>query len=96
MTFVGDLGLLPDGVDYTDVVDGVEWTFKVENGEAVIEKSNKTAAIPASTAGTVTVPDGLGKRRVMKIGDYAFYFCKSIASVSIPDSITSIGLRAFM
>ena len=29
------------------------------------------------------------------IGDYAFYYCKSIASVTIPNSITSVGKSAF-
>ena len=40
--------------------------------------------------GDVVIPDG-----VKKIGDDAFYDCKSLTSVTIPDSVTSIGEDAF-
>ena len=32
---------------------------------------------------------------VTKIGDYAFYLCRSLTSVTIPDSVIDIGNRAF-
>lgn len=41
--------------------------------------------------GDVVIPDG-----VTSIGNYAFYYCKSLTSVSIPNSITSIGDGAFV
>ncbi len=37
-----------------------------------------------------TIPEG-----VTSIGDWAFEFCKSLASITIPDSVTSIGYYAF-
>ena len=38
----------------------------------------------------LVIPDS-----VTSIGDYAFYYCKSLTSVTIPNSVTSIGNSAF-
>ena len=35
------------------------------------------------------------KNGVTSIGDYTFYYCKSLISVTIPDSVTNIGDSAF-
>lgn len=43
----------------------------------------------------VTIPDQLEGKMVTGIGDKAFLRCKSMASVTIPDSVTSIGDYAF-
>ena len=32
---------------------------------------------------------------ITKIGDKAFWYCKTLSSITIPDSVTSIGLGAF-
>ncbi len=40
--------------------------------------------------GEVTIPNG-----VTSIGDYAFYGCESLASITIPDSVTNIGSAFF-
>lgn len=39
---------------------------------------------------TLVLEDG-----VTSVGDNAFYYCKSLTSVTIPDSVTEIGLMAF-
>lgn len=47
------------------------------------------------TAKTVTVPGMIAGRRVTCIADVAFFESKAMTSVTIPDSVTSIGRRAF-
>ena len=44
----------------------------------------------AFTAKEYAIPQG-----IMKIGDYAFYYCTSLTAVTIPDSVTEIGDWAF-
>lgn len=43
----------------------------------------------------VTIPDQLEGKMVTGIGDKAFLRCKSMTSVTIPDSVTRIGLLTF-
>ncbi len=50
-------------------------------GENVFYNTSMTA---------VTIP-----ATVTKIGDYAFYGCKSLSTVAIPNSVTSLGIGAF-
>ncbi len=44
----------------------------------------------------VIIPDALDGHRVSSIGDRAFYYCDGLTSVTIPDSITSIGVNPFV
>ena len=79
----------------TEVVDGIEWTYQVSNGKAQIYKGVWSSAIPSSTSGTITIPSTFGDYPVTSIGDYAFYGCSGLTSVTIPSSVTSIGNSAF-
>ena len=82
----------------TEVVDGVEWSFTVSNGQATIERSaypNPVPAIPVTTSGDLTIPSMLGGYPVTSIGSYAFYECRSLTSVEIPEGVTTIGDDAF-
>ena len=86
----------PDGGPYKETVDGVEWIFSVSNGESQVGSgSSSSPAIPKATTGAVTIPSKLGYCSVTSVGDYAFYNCSGLTSVTIPSSVTSIGGRVF-
>jgi hypothetical protein len=46
--------------------------------------------------GTVDIPKQLNRKRVIGIGQQAFYQCTSLTGITIPDSVTSIGYYAFI
>ena len=54
-------------------------------------KSNKTLTIDGNeVTGELIIPDG-----ITTVGNYAFYGCNGLTSVTIPDGVTFIGERAF-
>ena len=73
------------------IVEG-QWTYIVENGGATITAS--------TASGDVTIPSMLGGYAVKKVGKYFpsifGYSNPSITSIVIPNSVTSIGLGAFL
>ena len=79
----------------TATVNGITWTYSVSNGKAAIYNTTYKPAISSSTQGAISVPEILGGYPVTSIGDYAFYKCSSLTSVTIPSSVTSIGYQAF-
>ena len=72
------------------VVDADNANYCSENG--VLFSKDKTSLIcfPAGKSGAYVIPD-----TVTTIGDYAFYECDGLTSITIPDSVTFIGDLAF-
>lgn len=84
----------------TEVVDGITWTYMVSNGAAVIGGGKSSSigavtAVPTTTTGAIAIPSTLGGYAVKGINYGAFYRCYDLTSVTIPDSITSMGNYVF-
>ena len=48
-----------------------------------------------TASGVLEIPPVIDGRPVTSIGEFAFQFCGSLTSVTIPESVTSIGAYAF-
>ena len=82
----------------TATVNGITWTYTVSNGKVTLgtdQTWESGRCVSTTTAGAISIPSTLGGYPVTRIGKYAFYGCKSITSVIIPNGVTSIGQSAF-
>ncbi|MBR4730626.1 MAG: leucine-rich repeat protein [Prevotella sp.] len=74
-------------------IDGIYYNLDSESKTAAVTKN------PDNYQGDVTIPESFEYSgttySVTSIGDYAFYQCSGLTSVSMPDGVTSIGRSAF-
>ena len=73
---------------------GIVWHYRIIDAEAEIY-NNDLFAIPRETAGVVAVPTVIEDWMVTGIGDNAFYDCRNITQLTIPDGVANIGRGAF-
>ena len=66
------------------------YTYEVESdGTVTITSCDKSAQ------GAITIPSQIDGKPVTSIGRYAFRYCIDLTSITIPNSVTSIGSSAF-
>ena len=93
---VGGVAVIPESIapvasitasaeDYT--YENLTYTF-LEDGTIEITGCDKSVT-------EVTIPSEIDDIKVTSIGKQAFYDCKKLTSINIPDSVTSIGNSAF-
>ena len=78
--------------------EGVFMTFKVissNNKTCQVEGTSASPAIDRASTGSVTIPESPKGYSVIIISAYAFSNCSGMTSVTIPNSVTTIGERAF-
>ena len=70
------------------IVDANNVTYAAPNQTCIIEKASQTLVVGL---GNTIIPEG-----VTSIGEYAFYSCDQLKSLTIPNGVTSIAESAFM
>ena len=70
-----------------------EWCYEIEDGQATITGNEVSLVGEVEIPATIT--DGGTDYPVTAIGEYAFEDMSGITSITIPDSVTSIGDSAF-
>lgn len=105
------MGAVPLAHALTEVVDGIEWNYELRNGDydengnyyevgyqfaAIYNPDYGNSAIPTSTSGEIVIPSSLGGYQVRHIGNWAFQNCANISAITVPASISYVGLNAFL
>ena len=91
-----------DGDTFTaNLPEGVEMTFKIisesEKTCMVGDESDEfTSPFPSDYNGGVTIPSIVNGYTVTRVGKWAFSWRSGLTSVTIPETVTSIGLQAFI
>ena len=81
------LALMPQMVFAETTTDG-NYEYSVTDNKITITKYTGSAT-------EVVIPDNIDGKTVTTIGKFAFSYCTSIKSVTIPEGVTSIGGAAF-
>ncbi len=81
-------------------IDGIYYVLDSSTNTAIVVYTGSTNTNPNTPyKGNIAIPAsvtyGGTAYRVTKIGNYAFYGCSGLTSVSIPSSVTTIGDGAF-
>ena len=90
-----------DGDTFTaNLPEGVEMTFKIisENEKTCMvgdESGEDTSPFPSDYNGGVTIPSIVNGYTVTRVGKWAFSWRSGLTSVTIPETVTSIGEQAF-
>lgn len=78
---------------YTTTANGKKWDYTLNGSNATITSAVNTDGTTAS--GALNVPGSVDGHPVTAIGDYAFFLNTLLTSLTVPNSLTTIGEDAF-
>ena len=88
-----------DGDVFIESINGVDWEFEVISATGRTCRLGVSPSFPVAVSdnisGNVIVPTSVQGCNVVEISYHAFYDCKNITSITIPNSVTSIDGGAF-
>lgn len=64
--------------------------FSEKDGVVFSKDGTKLIVFPSGRSGDYQIPDG-----TVSVGDYAFYYCVNVSSITVPGSVRSFGEGAF-
>lgn len=64
--------------------------FSEKDGVVFSKDGTKLIVFPSGHSGDYQIPDG-----TVSVGDYAFYYCVNVSSITVPGSVRSLGEGAF-
>ena len=81
-----------DTHEHEATVDGITWVYELDsNNNAIKVKPKDKDSLPQD----VIIPNTLNGCTVLSIDDNAFYKCKNITRITIPNSVTEMGICTF-
>ena len=83
-----------EGFTFTDS-NNIVWSYKIVNAQGTMGAAIKLVSMPAGTT-QITVPETMDGAPVVRIDTEAFLNQTALVSVSVPETTTEIGARAFM
>ena len=86
---------IPETTDIFDMSGEPDETFTNGDFEVAVYGNNAVISKYIGSAEKVEIPSKINGYKVVAIGDKAFYDCKNLTKINIPDSVTSIGDYAF-
>lgn len=80
-------------------VDGIYYNYNLSDGTATVTSEYEGVSNTRSYTGDMTIPNSVNINgrtlKVNAIGHHAFWYCKNLKSIKLPETITLIGTEAF-
>ena len=94
---IQEVSWLPDNVSEMTISISENNPYLATDSKAIFAKSNGELSVSKyiSAATTYSIPSAVDDLSVTSIGDSAFYRCRGLTSITIPDSVKSIRNYAF-